>query len=402
VVLDQALKHNSSVSFINTNVWRSGEDYEANVSSALFDIYDKSVNYHFSGKVGISQLVGYNPDKSNLNGYNHNLSLGKMKGNFNWSVSQSLADKNYQQNDMGYFTNNNYLNHNSWLGYRLLKPRNFYNNLYFNINTQYSRRFNPGTVQNFFLNANINGQLKNLWYVGIAFNFYGKENDFYEPRVAGKVFKRPQYNRPSFWFYTNPAKKYSLGMETSYTDMPEYKAKGFDLQFNQQFRFNNKLTLSNIANLEYKNRNIGFATMEGDSSIFGLRTRHTVENIFNIKYNFTNKMGITFRARHYWSKVNYQEFFNLENDGSLKTPASLLNDPNSNVNYFNIDMVYTWQFAQGSFINIVWKDAASTASNNVNDRYFKNFSNTWSAPQSNSFSFRIIYYLDYLSLRRKK
>lgn len=402
IVVDQALKHNSSISFINTNTWRSGPDYDANVAAALFDIYDKNVNYNVWGKVGLSHLIGYTPNKGNLNGYIHDLSFGKMKGNFTWSLTQNLADKNYQQNDMGYFTNNNYLNHYSWFGYKILKPKSFYNNLYFNINTTLNRRFNPGTFQNVLVNVNVNGQMKNLWNVGIAYNAYSKENDFYEPRIPGKVFKRPFYNKPVFWIFTNSAKKYSLGIDAGFTNMPEYKAMGFDIYFNQQFRFNNKLTISNNANLEYKNRNIGFATLENDSSIFGLRKRNTVENIFTVKYNFTNKMGLSFRARHYWSKVDYSEFFNLEDDGNLKSVTSISGNPNSNVNYFNIDMVYTWQFAQGSFINLVWKDAASISGNNVNERYFKNFSNTWSEPQSNSFSFRIIYYLDYLSLKSKK
>ncbi|MEI9808601.1 MAG: DUF5916 domain-containing protein [Bacteroidota bacterium] len=35
LVLDQTLKNNSSVSLINTNVWRSGSDYDANVTAAL-------------------------------------------------------------------------------------------------------------------------------------------------------------------------------------------------------------------------------------------------------------------------------------------------------------------------------------------------------------------------------
>ncbi len=38
VVLDQTLKNNSSVSFINTNVMRGGDDYNANVSAALFSL----------------------------------------------------------------------------------------------------------------------------------------------------------------------------------------------------------------------------------------------------------------------------------------------------------------------------------------------------------------------------
>ncbi len=402
VVLDQALKHNSSISFINTNVWRSGPDYDANVSAFLFDLYDKNVNYNFFGKVSVSQLMGYKPDKGTLNGYSHNVSFGKMKGNFTWSVTQSIADQNYQQNDMGYFTNNNYLNYNSWLGYKLLKPRSFYNNLYFNINSEYDSRFKPNTFQKVFVNANINGQLKNLWYAGVQFNINSRENDFYEPRIAGKVFKRPYYIKPGFWINTNSAKKYSLGLQADYTRMPEYKANGLNVTFNEQFRFNNKLTIGNTSTFEFKNRDIGFATAENDSSIFGLRKRNTVENIFNIKYNFTNKMGLTFRARHYWSRVKYNELFNLENDGSLKNTPAISDNPNYNVNYFNIDMVYTWQFAQGSFINLVWKDAASTFDNHIQEQYFKNFRNTWSEPQANSFSVRVIYYLDYLSLKRKR
>lgn len=402
VVLDQALKHNSSISFINTNVWRSGPDYDANVSAFLFDIYDKNVNYNFWGKVGASELTGYKPDKGTLNGYNHRASFGKMKGNFNWSLTQSLADQNYQQNDMGYFTNNNYLNYYSWIGYKLLKPKSFYNNLYFNINSEYDYRFKPNTFQKIFINTNINGQLKNLWNVGIQFNINGKENDFYESRIAGKVFKRPYYIKPGFWIYTNSSKKYSISIDAGFTRMPQYNANGLDLTFNQQFRFNNKLTISNTSTLEFKNRDLGFATLESDSSIFGLRHRNTVENIFNIKYNFTNKMGLSFRVRHYWSKVMYNEFFNLESDGNLKNTPTISGDPNYNVNYFNIDMVYTWQFAQGSFINLVWKDAASTFDNKVQEHYLKNFRNTWSEPQANSFSIRVIYYLDYLNLKSKK
>jgi hypothetical protein len=401
VVLDQALKHNSSVSFINTNVLRSGPDYDANVTAALFDIYDKNVNYNVWGKVGVSQLIGYKANKGNLTGYNHNLSFGKMKGNFTWSVTESIADQNYQQNDMGYFTNNNYLNHNFWVGYKMLKPKKFYNNLYFNLNGGISSRFKPSAYQNFWLNTNVNGTLKNLWQGIVELSVNGNEYDFYEPRIGGKVFKRPYSYAPAIGISTNSAKKYSLSVNTTLTKTPDYNTNGLNSSFSQQFRFNKKLTISNAATVEFKNREVGFATIENSSSIFGLRNRRTVENIFNIKYNFNNKMGLSFRARHYWSKVNYLQYFDLVDDGSLKGRGNISNDPNYNVNFFNIDMVYTWQFAQGSFINLVWKDAASIYNNSVNQQYFKNFQNTWKEPQSNSVSLRVIYYLDYLSLKKK-
>lgn len=57
-VLDQTLKNNSSVSLINTNVWRSGDDYDANVTSALFDFNDKKNKWNIGGNVSFSNLLG--------------------------------------------------------------------------------------------------------------------------------------------------------------------------------------------------------------------------------------------------------------------------------------------------------------------------------------------------------
>ena len=57
-VLDQTLKHNSSVSFVNTSVLRSGADYDANVSAALFELNDKKNTYNLGGKFAISNLIG--------------------------------------------------------------------------------------------------------------------------------------------------------------------------------------------------------------------------------------------------------------------------------------------------------------------------------------------------------
>jgi hypothetical protein len=407
VVFDQALKHNSSISLINTSVWRSGADYDANVTAGLWDIYDKNVNYNFFGKVGVSQLINYLPDNKNQTGYIHDIYFAKTKGNFTWTINQSLANEKYEQRDMGYFTNNNYLNHYGYLGYKWLQPKSFYKNLYFNLNMGYNQRYVPRAVQNYWMNVNVNGQLKNLWNAGLEFNYNGKENDFYEPRIQGKVFVRPYSINPGFWVSTNYAKKYAVNISSYLNYMPQYNSKSLEGNINQQFRFNNKLTISTSVYVQLGNRTPGFAQRDnGGTGLFGLRERRTLENVLTVKYNFNNKMGLNFRARHYWSKVRYQEFFTLTDKGELSpitfTPANADDDPNNNVNFFNIDMTYTWQFAQGSFINIVWKDASLLYDHDVNQIYFKNFGNTWKSPQANSLSLRVIYYLDYLSVKRKR
>jgi hypothetical protein len=176
------------------------------------------------------------------------------------------------------------------------------------------------------------------------------------------------------------------------------------LFLNQRFRFNNKFSIAHSLSLDPQTDNVGFANIDEttDDIIFGRRGRNTVENILSLKYNFNDKMGINTKIRHYWSKVDYNEYFTLLENGRLQTNTSYNKNENQNVNFFNIDMIYTWQFAPGSFINIVWKNAANTYENNIEERYLKNFKNTMEADQNNNFSFKVIYFLDYLNLKKKK
>ena len=76
-------------------------------------------------------------------------------------------------------------------------------------------------------------------------------------------------------------------------------------------------------------------------------------------------------------------------------------NPETNANFFNVDMVYTWQFAEGSFINVGWKNAGTLFNQQTADPYYKNLGNILKEPQENNFSVKIIYYLDYLTLKKK-
>ncbi|MBV9986890.1 MAG: carbohydrate binding family 9 domain-containing protein [Chitinophagaceae bacterium] len=402
VVFDQSLKRNSSVSLINTNVTRNGTDYDANVTAFLWDLYDKKNNWNLFGKLGESQLIGYLPGGKTQSGYTHQIGLGKTGGRLNMNFQQELADDKYSSNDMGYFTNNNFVDHYLWVGYKWIKPKAWYNRLNLNFNGYYSRRFKPWDYQMARVNVNFNGQLKTQDFFGIFVTSKPAANDFYEPRVAGKVFKRPGSVTYGGWFEKNYARKIYYGGELDLTRSEQYNSNGYELFTFSNYRFNKKFSLGLNANVSIFTNNLGFAATSpaADSVYFALRKRNTVETIFNVKYNFTNKMGLTFRARHYWSAVNNRQFFSLQQDGALTRVAAINQNVDYNVNYFNIDMVYTWQFALGSFLNIVWKNSINTFDQNLAEGYFKNAGNTLQSPQLNSLSIRVIYFLDYLSLKK--
>jgi len=404
IVLDQSLKHNSSISFVNTDVLRSGSDYDANVSAALFDLNDKTNTWNVGGKVSTSSLVNYLPDGKTQTGYSHSAYFGKTSGNFNFNFRQDLTNDKYNSNDLGYFAFNNFLDHTYWMQYHWLKQTSWYNNLYLNFNAYYSRQLLPAAYKNAVININANSQLKSLWFVGTVVGHDLKYNDFFEPRVAGRVFKGWSDWYIDSWFQTNQSKRYNVNTEVLFVKRSLFNSTRILATFIQGFRFSNKFSINHSLSIEPQSNNVGFATIDSATNdiIFGRRNRMTIENIVTFKYNFNSKMGIVARVRHYWSKVDYKELFTLLQDGGLQKNPTFNQDENQNVNYFNIDMTYTWQFAPGSFINVVWKNAVYTFDERVDGSYLKNLNNTVQADQNNNFSFKIIYFLDYLNFRKKK
>ncbi len=409
LVLDQTLKNNSSVTLVNSSVLRSGHDYDANVTAGLFDFNDKKNMWNFGGKVATSNLFNYLPDGKTSTGFSTRAYFGKISGRFNFNISQELTDTKYSHNDLGYFTNNNFIDHQFYAGYRWVQPRHWYNRINLNFNAFVSRLFSvidpiDKKLQRANMNVNANAQTKKLSYLGVFVGFSANENDFYEPRRQGWYFRRGSSIPFAAWYESNAAKRYSFFVENFtrvYTNF--YDQVSMEWSFGQNFRVSSKFSISHRFGYYPVNNGIGFAWGDANESIFGKREVNTVENVLSFKYQFNNKMGINFRARHYMSTVDYSEYFSLEQSSGKLTPNYTFNQlVDQNVNFFNIDMVYTWQFAPGSFLNIVWKEAAYTYLDQIEKNYFRNFSNTMGSDANNNLSLKVIYFLDYLKLKKRK
>lgn len=395
VVLDQTMKNNSSISFINTSVIRDGIERDADVMAALYDIYNKKKSMEYYGKVSASFV--------DVRGYSHNIGLGKVSGRFNFSFSQSLADKHYNKMDMGIMQNNDYLEHYLWLGYKWVKAGKWYNNMNLNFNNTFSQRFSDMTFQRHYFNVNTNINLKNLWGVGMSVNLNSKGNDFYEPHASGYTFKIPQSISVYPWFYTNSAKKYYFEADLGAAFYDLFKGRFAEIDITQRYRFSDKVSASLGVNYEYTKNNVGFADFDdADNVIFGKRNITTIENSLSSKYSFSKKSWINLVARHYWSRVDNKSFFTLSKEGDLQPNTSFAEDVNQNANYFNIDMTYSLEFAPGSFLNIVWKNYIPTYDQNVRYDYFTNLNNTVHAKQNNNLSLKVIYYLDYLKIKKHR
>jgi len=98
-------------------------------------------------------------------------------------------------------------------------------------------------------------------------------------------------------------------------------------------------------------------------------------------------------VRHYWANLYYHRYYHLDEDGGLSS-SQWAGSANENFNQFNVDFVYTWQFAPGSFLNLIWKDAAFAGDGERGGTFFRNLDKTLHTPQDNMLTIKLIYWLD--------
>ncbi|MEP7320906.1 MAG: DUF5916 domain-containing protein [Saprospiraceae bacterium] len=406
LVLDQTLKNNSSVTLFNSSVLRAGGDYDSNVSAFLFDMNEKSNTWNINGKAAVSKYFSQEADKKV--GKSGALGFGKISGRFNFRINNEYADSRYSHNDLGYFTNNNFINNSLNAGYRIIKPKGWYNRINFNFNAFVSHLASRiGTIdtkfQNTSLNFNVNTQTKKLMFFGIFTGYNTPRNDFYEPRTTGYFLYRGARVNVGAWMESREARKYSYYFEVfNANTINFYNTHAFEGYFQQKYRFSSKFSITHNMSYEPTNNNIGFTSQLANGEIIiGRRKINTTSNILGANYNFNNKMGINLRVRHYLSSVKHKEFYSLNNDGRLTSTKAFTDNADYRVNFLNVDMVYTWQFAPGSFLNLVWKDASFTSNDQSDTHYFKNLNGVLDSEANNNFSLKVIYFIDYQSLKKK-
>ena len=408
LVFDQSMKNNSYLSFINTNVLREGKAYDANVTGTEFSFRNKKNNYKISGGGAVSQKFFDGFDDVGL-GYKYYFYAGKSSGNFQYGFDYNVESDTYDPNDLGFLSNNNERYIGTNVRYNIYKPFGIYNSMYNSIWINYSRLYDPSAYQNFGIYAEHNATFKNFLSYGLWTNLEPLITyDYFEPRVDGRVYVFPKNYNIGTWFSSDYSKKMAIDVRFNYRSFNEEGRYRLNYGISPRWQVNDKVNfVFSFDSYNFLN-DVGYATELGDTVIFGVRDRRTIENVLSGNYIFNNNMSIRMDVRHYWSRAEYISFHVLSEDGYLaESDYSGLDQTDGpihdvNFNAFNIDFVYRWIFLPGSELNVVWKNAIFTEDNNVDVNFTKNFGNTIQSSQTNIISVKFLYFLDYLSLKKNK
>lgn len=422
-VLDQNLKNNSYLTFINTNVWRSGTDYEANVTGTEFSLKNKDNSYAINGTGALSQKYVSGAEtlsqKDSIGlGYTYEIEFEKTSGNFKFGAEYSVDSRHYDINDLGINFRPNQKRLSLRANYNIYKPFGPFNRAGAWTWMQYSRLQEQDVFTRFRWNIRSFLVTKNFF----AFGFFGSAEpfnnfDYFEPRTGNfsRYYKVPTGGEFGVWGSSDYRKKFAYDFDLGYTKLAETGRSITEVSFGPRFRLNDQLffrldiesvTLKNdVGYVGIDEAGQGYESVGEEDIIFSRRNQLIFDNTLSANYIFTNNMSLTLRARHYWTRVEYQGFNLLDTNGSLQDTyykgidieGSSLH--NTSFNIFNIDMVYRWRFAPGSDLFFVWKNSISKDSDNINKSYLFNLSNLLEAPQLNSFSLKVVYYLDYLDIK---
>ena len=412
LVADQLLKNNGYLSLTNTNVLRDGHTYDANATALSFNLNNKKRTVNANG--GLATTRQFPNDNHDEPGYAGALNLEKTGGNWTYGAEYRQTDRDYDPNDLGIFYFNNLRSSSAFVKFTNYIPKGHWMRWDVEFNTEYLRVMRPDHFFNLAFELSTFRLDRHFNAIG---GFVRTEPvityDPYEPRVPGRLYEFPRNAMVGAWVSSDYSLRFALDARLNYRWFDDLERRNIYVEVEPRFRVNDKLFFLWSVSQHLQPDDVGWVAFQQNDStapgiIFGRRDLFTTTNTLSARYIFTNKLSLTARARHYWSRANYTSFALLGSDGRLAATEydglDAEGGPLHDVDYdaFNVDLVITWNFAPGSQLTLAWKNSTEDFSSSLDDRYVDDLGETLRAPQANNFSLKVLWYIDAPMLFRKR
>lgn len=406
LVLDQRFGKNSSFSFVNTNVTRNGAFRDANVSAAVWDLNTKANTYNMSGNFKYSTINQFGKT-DNKTGINSTINLAETSGKYRYGIGGKYISKNFDSNDLGILFQTHFHSLYGNASYRILNPNKTFNTFITRLNVYSEFENRTGRLQNGTIDLDFDTTSHKNDYWGYGLNVSPLRTfDFYEPRSLddSKFLSIPENIRFWSYFSSNFNRGFAIDFNPQYSIFNEEKRVNYRLFINPRYRFNNHFSLIYEFDFVRQNNNIGSAQDYDDLSIFTKRDVISYNNTLQGKYALNHNMTFNLSIRHYWAYAKNRKFLNLLNNGSVVDNLVYNKNIDSNFNTWNLDLSYTWWFAPGSQISVLYRNfSLSTYKEGIelNRNFSRNFNDAINNENLNHiFSISVRYFIDYNSLKK--
>ena len=396
--MDQRFNQNSSVSFVNANTTRNGSFRDANASALLFDLNTKANTYNLYGDFKFSHI---NTTKD-YNGYKTSLNFESPRGRYRYLFSGKYLSENYDINDLGIIFYTNYHAALASASYRILNPTKIFNTLKIEQELNLELQNTTGKTQEAWYKTVVKATSLNNDYFELGFVVSPLETfDFYEPREYGRYVYIPKRIASYFGFELNRNNALTFDMTPSFTKYDEKGRFNYGIYASPKYRFNDKLSLAYALEYTKMKNDRGWVDFDNAGVVFTERNREILQNDLTGKYSLNNKMTINLTARYYWSYSKNHDFFTLQNNGYLTPNSNYTLNKDRNFNSWNFDLSYSWWFAPGSEVSILYRNYGLQRASVVEKDLSKNLKNIFNSDLTNVLSVSIRHFIDYNSVKNK-
>ncbi|MFV8440859.1 DUF5916 domain-containing protein [Flavobacterium sp. LB2P44] len=407
LVLDQRFRKNSSIAFVNTNVTRNGNFRDGNVTALVWDLNTKKNTYNLAGDLKYS-YINSTEDKK---GISSQLNFSETSGKFRYGIGGDITTKFFDNNDLGINFETNYYSIYGNTSYRILNPTKYFNSFNARINAYSQFQKQTGKVQSSNINFQINSNTKKNHYLGIGIDANPLETfDYYEPRTPNRYVIRPTKIGGFIYISTNYNNSFAVDFNPSYAAFDETGRNSYGFSIGPRYRFNDKLSLNYKFNFFRQNNNKGYIDSVNDDMnattpntiLFANRNVITYSNTLSGKYSLNSQMTFNISLRQYWSYAENKNALSLGENGRLTEFSGYTTNKNSSFYSWNADLSYSWWFAPGSQVSVLYRNNAARFERNINKEFEDNVTNLLNNDAlSHVFSISVRYFIDYNQVKNK-
>lgn len=402
LVLDKSLKNNSYLAFSNASVSTGSKSYFSNVSSSELRLTDTKSKYALTAIASLSHISDTGTNRQT--GFRYNAALEKISGNFRFTLSQNLETDTYNPNDLGYLQSPNEISNAITLAYNVYEP--FWRLLYAynSLEVGHSSLFKPRKFQEVYFNFNHNSTFKNQLTVGSNMYVSPVESHDYNESRTGRMFVVPAHASGNIWFSPDYRKTFIVDFSLGGWKAFSVDRGGYFGSFSPRWKVNNHFIVVYSYNYSIdENEQRYYKKINTDSIVFGNSTNTYISQSLEADFVLNNRHSFELEIYHNWTRAKYHGFGLLRPDGRVD-PYPQYEGENLNYNAFNIDLLYRWEFSPGSELLVVLKNNIENEHSQLYSRYSRNFNQMFSSDQINRVSVKVLYYIDYQNLvkRRRK
>lgn len=408
-VLDQNLPNNGFVNATSTLVLHEGAEPDASAHAVTFNVRDEQQRWNL---VGSAKMNRYHGTEAGAEGEAWSIEARRLKGQWTYGLGHYTETADFDPNALGYLQAPNEVTSYGFVHWNRFTPKGRWNRVSADLSTVLTAVESPRMFASWVVDGYVRATTRafHTWNFRMMSMPVDGQNIFVS-RIDGLAWNEPRWWNAEGWFSSDYRRTFALDVFLSYANGPEYRNwKEHTIRLAPRLRINDKWSTDYVWKVIRKSHERGWADVldiwsSPPVSLFGDRDNTEITQVWNVRHIFNNRMNISGRVRHSWSRVRYHDFLALNLAGDLE-PTDLVqvggdgrSDYDVNFNAWSVDLVYEWNFAPASFLTVVWKNNLQTYGSLIPSNYAENFGQMLDNGFFNSLSIRALFFVDYNRLR---